>query len=83
MKASNGIHEYFLMINYKTKETLLCSWAQGEPNFHGREVHFIGVNENGLGGYRQMLAKGFIDRRFQKADPFPNKVMEYKFKKRN
>lgn len=56
---------YFLLINYTTKERLLCSWFQNEPNFNGQEIHYIGLT-NGLGGYRQMLDKGFIDRRFRK-----------------
>jgi hypothetical protein len=55
----------FLLINYKTKERLLCSWFENEKDFHAQKIHYIGLT-NGLGGYNQMLAKGFIDRRFNK-----------------
>lgn len=54
--------EYFLLINYKTKERYLCSLNENEPDFYGQKVWYIGI-ENGLGGYRTMLAKGFVDRR--------------------
>ncbi len=54
--------EYFVMLNYRTKERYLCSWFENEPDIYGQKVCYIGVT-NGLGGYRHMLAKGFVDRR--------------------
>lgn len=54
----------FLLINYKTKERYLCDWFKHNELFHNQTVHYIGLD--GLGGYNQMLAKGFIDRRFEK-----------------
>lgn len=61
-KVSISSHNYFVMINYNTKEKYLCSWMQNEPLFFNQKIYFIGINE--LGGYNQLISKGFIDRRF-------------------
>lgn len=82
MTAHRDIWNYFLLINHKTKERYLCSWGENEPDFYGQKVNFIGITENGLGGYRQMLSNGFIDRRFEKYTPELTKVQLFKIKKR-
>lgn len=71
-----GFKEYFLLINYKTKERVLCSWWENEPYCWGRKVYYIGVT-NGLGGYHNMIAKGFIDRRFSRDVVTRNKVFDF------
>lgn len=73
-----GFKEYFVMINWKTREQLLCSWWENEPDCWGRKVYYIGVT-NGLGGYRKMIEKGFIDRRFQREVDTFNKIRQYIF----
>ena len=72
----NNGKEYFVMINWATKEQLLCSWWEDQPNCFGRKVHYIGVT-NGLGGYHKMIQKGFVDRRFQREVNFISKVKQY------
>ena len=76
-ETHHGIHEYFVLINYKTKEKFLCSWAEEEPLYFNQKVYFAGNGIDGLGGYRQMLKKGFVDRRFQKPAPFSNKLIDH------
>jgi len=74
--------EYFVLLNYKTKEKYLCSWFEDEPDFYGQKINFIGTR-NGLGGYNYMIGKGFIDRRFAKIEPIPysTKIWDYYKKK--
>lgn len=39
----------------------LCSWFENEPYFYGQKVNYIGVS--GLGGYRNLLNAGWVDKR--------------------
>ena len=71
--------QYFVL--FKGKESYLCSWFENEPDFYGRKVHYVGVTD-GLGGYRQMLAKGFTDRRFNKPERYTSKTIKYIYNKR-
>lgn len=74
--------EYFVLLNYKTKEKYLCSWFENNSNFHGQKVYYIGVN-GGLGGYNFMIQKGFVDRRFSNIRPmsYSPKIFNYYEKK--
>jgi len=55
----------FVLVNYKTKERYLCSFDENLPPLFGQKIHYIGIT-NGLGGFRSMLSKGFVVRKFQK-----------------
>lgn len=66
--------EYFVL--FKGRQSVLCSWHENEPDLYGRKVHYIGVT-NGLGGYREMINNGWIDRRFNKSVIMETKTMRY------
>lgn len=72
------MNNYFVLFNSK-REKLLCSWGDNEPDFHNQKVHYIGIT-NGLGGYKDMLNKGWFDRRDFKNYYNPNsKIKSLKF----
>lgn len=60
----------FVLKNYKTRSKITCSWNPSHPNY-------IGVT-NGLGGYNSMIAKGYVDRRFEKYDVKKSLCQQYK-----
>lgn len=71
----------FLLINYHTKERLLCTWFENDKNLSDQPVYVIGNNKNK--GYNQLISEGFVDRRFIKArNSLPSKLIsDHKQKK--
>lgn len=70
------------MINYKTKEDYLCSWFENEPNYFNRKIYYIGLTK-GLGGYHQLLNKGFVDKRFHQSEIYLSKTKRFIINKIN
>lgn len=67
---------FFTLVNYKSGEKYTCSWDESDhfKMFYDQKIYYVGLT--GLGGYQNMLSKGFEDRRFIRYK------YESKFKKR-
>lgn len=62
---------------FKERKKISCSWFETNnyPN-----VHYIGIT-NGLGGYKAMLQKGFLDKRdFKPCNSFIEDEIRFKLR---